>query len=107
MYTFQIRKCDDIQCCGVNYSEIKPHWLPFPVVADDNPKHYKLFSKVYGTEPTEEYLPSNVNNAKKVNDLQQGIATSKLTAQNVRSIVKCTSCQKPCCIYVIRALSQR
>ena len=67
----------------------------------------KPFSKVYGTEPTEEYLPSNVNNAKKVNDLQQGIATSKLTAQNVRLIMKCTSCQKPCCIYVIRALSQR
>ena len=107
VYAFQIRKCGDIQCCGVNYSEIKPHWLPFPIVADDNPEHYKPFSKVYGTEPTEEYLPSNVNNAKKVNDLQQAIATSKLTAQNVRSIVKCTSCQKPRCIYVIRAFSQR
>ena len=85
--------------------EIEVQWLLLPVITEDNAGYYKQFSSVYGTEPTEENAPSNVNDAKKVNDLQQEIATSKLTAQNIRAVLKCTSCRKTR-IYAVRVLSQ-
>ena len=46
-------------------------WLPFPVPDPNNAGHYKKFEDLYGEEPTEEHMPSNVNNVRKVSELEQ------------------------------------
>jgi len=46
-------------------------WLPFPTSSPENPGHYKKFQEVLGEKPTEENLPSNVNNVRKVAELEQ------------------------------------
>ncbi|XP_066934136.1 uncharacterized protein [Clytia hemisphaerica] len=97
-YAFQIRRCEDNNCCpGEPLVDFK--WLPFPSPDPDNPGHFKKFKEVSDQQPTEEHLPSNVNNVRKVAELEQGCKSSMLTSQNVREIVKCKSCTKPRCIY--------
>ena len=41
-------------------------WLPFPSPDPDNPGHFKKFQDVSDQQPTEEHLPSNINNVRKV-----------------------------------------
>ena len=48
-----------------------------------------------------------MNDPKKVAEEIQGCKSSNLTAQNVRDVVKCSTCKKPRCIYATRALSNR
>ena len=103
-YAFQIRKCEDKKCC--ERKELV-NWLPYPIPDDDKPGHYKSFNDISNTDPTEKYLPSFINDPKKVAEEIQGCKSSTLTAQNVRDVVKCSTCKKPRCIYATRALSNR
>ena len=45
--------------------------MPSPVSDPDNTGHYKQFSDVTGQEPTEKDIPYNINNARKVSELEQ------------------------------------
>lgn len=55
-YSFQIRKCDDIECCSP--SQANRNWLPDPVL-DVNGNHYKSFESTYGVvETTEDDRPT-------------------------------------------------
>ena len=106
VYALQIRKCNDRQCCPEPPLK-EAMWLPYPILRDDDKDHYKTFSDVWGSEPTEKDLPSNVNKAKKVSDLEQGIPIKNLVAQNVRCVIRCTSCSKPRCIYAMSVVSNQ
>ena len=81
--------------------------MPYPVPDPEKPGHYMSFSDVYGQIPTEEFIPSAMNDVKKVAEALQGCKSSTLTSQNVRDIVKCSTCKKPRCIYASRALTNR
>ena len=56
-YVFQIRKCDDPECCSppVKHRE----WLPDPML-QDNGDHYKAFNDVFGTDTNENDRPTLV-----------------------------------------------
>lgn len=59
-YSFQIQKCDDLQCCGPRrYAETFP-WLPDPVLSHDH-NHYKSFDQVLGQDTTDIDRPSAAN----------------------------------------------
>ena len=59
-YAFQIRKCDDVLCCGQKTSIC--NWLPDPVLSEDvgESRHFKSFDEVYGSETTETDRPTFV-----------------------------------------------
>ena len=49
-------------------------WLPYPCPDQENPGHYKKFEDIYGLEEataTEDYVPSILNNIRKVSEEQQ------------------------------------
>ena len=95
-YSFQIRKSGDPDCCQ---SQNQVEWLAYPVPDSENPGHYKSFKDIYWQNPTEEYMPSKMNNVRKVAEEIQGCKSTTLTAQNVRHTVTCSTCKKPRCIY--------
>ena len=66
----QIRWCDDESCCPSSGNQ-QFKWMTFPVSEPENTGHYKQFSDVIGQEPTKKNIPSNVNNARKVSELEQ------------------------------------
>ena len=75
----QICRCEDETCCLVHPPF---HWLLFPKNDKGNLGHYKPFSAMYGAQnPTEEHIPSNVNNVRKV--LEQEQVSSKLQTLEV------------------------
>ena len=87
-YRFQIRKCSDPTCCHGEPKMIS--WLPQPLPNPANPGHDKKFEEVYGQEPTDEQIPSILNDIRKVSVEQRlGCKSSTLSAQNVRSTVPC------------------
>ena len=50
------------------------HWLPYPCLDQQNPGHYKKFEDIYGLEEStasEDYVPSILNNIRKVSEEQQ------------------------------------
>ena len=54
-YTFQIRKCDKVECCGLR-NELYP-WLPDPEL-NETKDHFKDFQEVLGTNTTQKDMPS-------------------------------------------------
>ena len=51
----------------------------FPKKGEGNPGHYKPFSAMYGAQgPTEEDIPSNINNVRKVSE-QERVANYRLS----------------------------
>ena len=54
---FQIRKCNEPNCCGPRLREMEFPFLPDPVLRQDDKEHYKLFNEVLNTE-TQEGRPS-------------------------------------------------
>ena len=52
-YTFQIRKCRDVNCClPPRLTDEKMQWLPDPVL-NETKEHYKSYNEVKGTETNE------------------------------------------------------
>ena len=50
------------------------HWLPYPCLDQQNPGHYKKLEDIYGLEEStasEDYVPSILNNIRKVSEEQQ------------------------------------
>ena len=82
-------------------------WLPHPVPDNLNVGHYLPLSAVLGNDPTDEHVPSIVNDVRRVAEQIQGCKSSALTAQNVRSTVSCRICKKLRCIYAVRVLTNR
>ena len=57
-YTFQLRKCDNIECCSpARLPRERLTWLPDPVL-DENGQHYKDYQEVKSEETTEADRPS-------------------------------------------------
>lgn len=55
LYAFQVRKCDDENCC-VRKIELCP-WLPDPMLSADL-EHFQPFDEVYGTDTSERDRPT-------------------------------------------------
>lgn len=51
-YMFQIRKCQNINCCRPSRSGITFPWVPDPIMQVDK-NHYEPFEKVLGTDTNE------------------------------------------------------
>ena len=129
-YSFQIRKCEDANCCTPPKKAYQ--WLPDPVL-DDDQVHYKPFEVVYGTETSEadrptlqrppsesSEKPKTKSQTKNPNPLQldplvsiipedpelKGDA-STFTGQNARLTVECKECKKPRVIYSKVKLTDR
>ncbi|ESP00199.1 hypothetical protein LOTGIDRAFT_173358 [Lottia gigantea] len=79
-YCFQIRKCNDEECCQ-RTDNSDPDWLPDPVVGDDS--NYKDFSIVYGTETTDENRPSVKFSTKAVTAEEQVIPWMGLSSHGL------------------------
>ena len=62
--------------------------MPFPVSDPDNTGYYKQFPDVTGQEPTEKDLSYNVNNARKVSELEQvsTVIVLKLESKEKRTL---------------------
>lgn len=61
-YSFQIRKCSDITCCGASrVPREQLHWLPDPVLDTANQGHFRPFQSVFKTETNEQDRPTLSN----------------------------------------------
>ena len=123
-YTFQIKKCEDTQCCSSPTVPVDHlNWLPDPELAakpDDNSAalHYKKFAEVFGKyeDTTENDKPSAVPVQKKKSKLPEGAAkqvqmdpllqsgasikdASIYTVQCAKDVVICIECRKPRVVY--------
>lgn len=110
---FQIRKCDDIECCSP--SQAICNCIPDPVL-DVNGNHYKSFESTYRENDTPTLMKKT---QKKQNQLMPGKRirrtdtitnlvpedpvlrgkASVFTAQNARYTLACIECDKPILIY--------
>ena len=70
IFYLQIPRCEIRKCCPGELLE-NFNWLPFPCPDLENAGHFKKFWDVFDQEPTEEHLPSNVKNVRKVVELEQ------------------------------------
>ncbi|CAC5376627.1 unnamed protein product [Mytilus coruscus] len=106
-YMFQIRKCQNINCCLSSRSGITFPWVPDPMM-QINKSHYEPFEKVLGTDTNESDKPSAQNTKTSVvAEQMQGILNAGLVGQNVRRTVSCYECGKPRCIYAKKTLTSR
>ncbi|XP_076103163.1 uncharacterized protein LOC143072213 [Mytilus galloprovincialis] len=106
-YMFQIRKCQNINCCRPSRSGITFPWVPDPMMQVDK-NHYEPFEKVLGTDTNESDKPSAKNTKTSVvAEQMQGIRNAGLVGQNVRRTVACYECGKPRCIYAKKSLTSR
>ena len=128
-YSFQIKKCDDPECC--NPPKTNHHWLPDPML-DATGEHYKSFQEVYGMHTTEcdrptfqkppvvdvplagKKKPRASSSASNValdeilpDDPQLFSDTSLYTAQHARLTVVCVECCKPRIVYSKQRLNRR
>ena len=72
-YSFQIKKCNDRNCCGPirNPSGTILNWLPDPILST-NKERFAPFAEVENKETTEKDLPSaNVKSALEVTEVLQ------------------------------------
>ncbi|XP_053389758.1 uncharacterized protein LOC128552728 [Mercenaria mercenaria] len=125
-YTFQIRKCNDENCCiPPTVDRCNLTWLPDPILDGE---HYKTYSDMKDQDTTEEDRPtyrktpiaeSKVTKKPKGNlrsaplSLQRNTDepihhdASIFTAQNARSVTDCCECRKPRVIYSKHKLTER
>jgi hypothetical protein len=135
-YVFQLRKCDDRNCCLAPSGPL-PSWLPDPVL-DGTGEHYLPYSEVRGSETTEKDRPSlnskktavpekkrseqvddsvqdddapesrdeSMSNENEYIEIPESPA-NLCTVQNARSITECIECRKPRVVYSYRKLTER
>jgi hypothetical protein len=60
-YLFQIKKCDDVDCCPPKRSEFPWPWVPDPILKENDRDHYKDFNELVGKDTTEKDKPSATN----------------------------------------------
>ena len=124
-YSFQIKKCENVQCCGeIRTPAEHLKWLPDPTEDKDNVGHFMPFLKVYGQVTTEEgrltykdaktLQKSHKVVVKKSREkiepwVSDGLLceSSVMTAQNAQAIVQCVECSKPRVIYAKSRLTDR
>ena len=133
-YTFQIRKCENADCClPPDLPKEVLSWLPDPVL-DESGCHYKPYEEVKSTSTTEADRPSlkvnkkskkglnaatgkdsdqlsvaaNLNQADPNQVVQLPFAESVMcSVQTARGVVECVECSKPRVVYSKLKLSER
>ena len=79
-YAFQIRKCQDRDCClPPTLTEEELFWLPDPVLDKDDKDHYLKYKQVKGKETTEADRPSLVDSKRK--NVKQPVKAKKVVPQ--------------------------
>ena len=128
-YTFQLRKCDDDSCCiPATTPPHQLHWLPDPVLQEQDNDHYMPYEEAKLLETTEKDRPSllKVPEAKvtgqkkstvktnlsgaiaaKSTEDEPGVPASMFTVQNAPFTVECIECRKPGVIYSKNKLIER
>ncbi|KAJ8375334.1 hypothetical protein SKAU_G00059140 [Synaphobranchus kaupii] len=111
-YLFQIRKCDNTECCSVPI--LLPErmiWLPDPM-PDASGDHYLTLDEVMGTDTDDTHRPSTQQSHKHKQATtattaacvdffmsealeKQQKETELFTAQHARAVVSCLECSKP------------
>ena len=103
-YFFQLRKCKDVLCQfhkplrGEHEVDIFPDPIP---TETDGVLHYNE-----GSDPTEKYLPSTLENVEKQDSGIRFPVTAQ-TAKNVGFVIHCTECKKPRCLYAQHVLKNQ
>ncbi|CAC5408779.1 unnamed protein product [Mytilus coruscus] len=106
-YLFQIKKCNDLNCCTRQRGDIEFQWVPDPILAVGN-EHYVPMASLLGKDTTDKDQPScQKTRPAAVAEEIQGVRNAGLVGQNVRSTVKCYECTKPRCIYSKKKLTTR
>ena len=94
LYLLQFRKCEDETCCHWIVPDLHPY-VPAPIL-QPNGEQYVKSQDLYGkVETTERYCPSLMANESRSRK-QEGF---KYLASPVAATLKCSLCNKPCCIY--------
>ena len=107
-YSFQVKKCNRNECRVCLPIELpievynNLHFLPDPEPSISDPDHYKEFSSIYGTQTSEKFRPSKLEQPEASN-LPQGIFNNN----RIREFVECDFCGKPRCIYSMKALTEQ
>ena len=57
-YAFQVKRCNNLECCPGDKLKENLYWLPSPIPDDENPGHYKKLDYILGNDPTDEWVPS-------------------------------------------------
>jgi hypothetical protein len=79
-YSFQIKKCGDITCCGASRIPINQlQWLPDPVLDASNPGHFLPFHSIFQTDTTEQDRPT-------LNSKMYSAATSALKRKSTATV---------------------
>ena len=110
-YLFQVKKCAKESCsyCSNHPVRLPQHeyeklkFLPLPRL-NVTKDHYRKFTEVYGQEPSEEDRPSlapTVSSEAKEADKEN---KKLLVAGKVRSVIVCSDCSKPRCVYAAASL---
>ena len=93
-YAFQVKHCNNLECCPGDELKENLYWLPSPIPDDENPGLYTKLDNVLGNDPTDEWVPSIRFGPPKFNEKEQGWPSNVLVEQNIRQIVKCSSCYR-------------
>ena len=109
-YTFQVKKCENLDCAFCTAHPIrmsrldfsKLHFLPFPML-DSSKEHFKDFRSSYGKMTSEKDRPSA--NLKMTTTEEDTKNKSLLNVIKVRNTIKCVDCKKTRCVYSGKALS--
>ena len=118
LYFFEIKKCGNDECNICRpirsnpdvFKELKG--LPDPIPGPDD--HYMSFSEVYEKKTTEEHCPSLQNrkprnvpsNIGKKGENGMDFSPTAQFGKNVRTVVKCVECNKPCVLYARHKISE-
>lgn len=83
-YAFQIRKCQDRNCClPPTLTEQELFWLPDPVLDTEDTDHYLKYKQVKGRETTESDRPSLTESKRK--NVKQPVPLKKAIPQTAPS----------------------
>ena len=94
LYLSQFRKCEDETCCQRIVLDLHPY-VSAPIL-QPNGEQYVKFQDLYGkVETTERYGPSLMANESRSRKQEK----FKYLASHVAATLKCSLCNKPCCIY--------
>jgi hypothetical protein len=111
-YLFQIKKCTKESCSHCSKHPVrlpqdefeKLKFIPLPLF-NSAKDHYKEFAEVYGQCPSEEDRPSlaptSTSEAKEADKENKKL----LVAGKVRTIIVCSDCNKPRCVYAAASLA--
>ncbi|XP_062561268.1 uncharacterized protein LOC134225322 [Armigeres subalbatus] len=98
-YTFQVKKCNDINCKFHKAKRmdqtINIPWLPKPQLKGEK---YEEFDEVYGTEPNDDCQPSKI---KAMHSQEERLPhpSFALASTRARIIITCTECKFPRPLY--------